>query len=1366
MQNKNMKKKLTSLLLFIGLSLLLGCNGSVFDKLAGKTVKTVEISPGSGTIVKGLYSPLVATAIYTDGRKVDLSASNGTWTVDDDSIASIGSDGRLYAKSTGSIVVTLEYEGNKANATFTVSNAELVSIQVSPFTGTMANGTTLQYFATGIFTDSTTQDITSQVTWSSSVVGTATINTAGLTTSVGAGSTVITGTLNGKSNTSNLTVSAATLEGVTITSDTFTIGNGFNVQLTATGVFSDNSTQNLTTQVVWASSVGGVAAVSSSGLVTSVFAGSTDITATLSGKSDLKAVTVNAIILSSIDVTPKNPIALGTTQQFVATGTFSDSSTQDITSQVTWSSSTTSVASISNAGGTEGLATTAASGTSTITATSGAKTGDTLLEVKKVNLISIAVTPTTASKNINGKQNYFAAGTYSDGTIQDLTTQVVWSSSDNTKAIVDNSTGKQGIVTALASGTVTITATRTDISGTASFTVNPPDTSAPTVSAAEVLPGNKLRVTFSEDMDVAQAKLAANYKVVETLTGTCSTSDDLVFTNSTQTGDYNISSVTVESLISVILNFSAGTQAKSYKVVGSRTNLQDLATTNNKLGCSNSVGFVGLDTIKPYVVNAISTSPTTLNVTFSEDVQKDAGGDLTTAEFTFAEDPDDGGCEPNRTVSTVTKISDKVYKLILSGGVCAIQYKITVAANVKDLATSPNVLDDPKFATFIGNEQLKVVSATAKSLKEVVVVFSKALIATGDQSAICSTLGDCAKRYKFIPTLGGITGAVINNENTVTITHQDDQEGLSYNVIVANNLDGDGFDNVDVTPGAFTTIQASGPENLQSAPKDRTIFLGAGPVINSPEDGPQFTDPFGDGTSFGFSFVYNSRVYVGPNVTNASLVRFDATGQNLIQATFDMGSAYGATQRYDFGHETNDLDGGPDGIDGIGYFQAIDISGTPYLVAGAQEVNVTQPKLGQIYVTKDVDSVLDFITCGISAPANVKATSSVYGASGYLWVGMASDASSAKPGFDKVTIGVSSCTAETAPAGQSIPGVGASNPRAGNNDLFIGIDQMISFTRNSVNYLMIANNGGIATAVLSGAMPNSATNFQNSMPAAFNRSGSTSTRVYQKATTLQPWEKSISSVVDFDGKIYVARNRCSLDNAVDTGNCRIELKGDISNASNKITNSKTYDTAYPALLVVGTAISGVGIPGGTTITAISGNPTNEITMSANATTTTANLTITSNPNDNLTPELWKGECIGGAGNECENSTKWIWTKVWDATDFSTANGFVTNWGATTMAIGIMQVNGNTLYIGLDSTTDGAHMVSLATGTNPTSVTDFTEFGRANNASCSYLDGKAFGKDCTAKNFFSGSSINFSGQDFFYMSVGDGSDSMRVFRKVD
>ena len=65
--------------------------------------------------------------------------------------------------------------------------------------------------------------------------------------------------------------------------------------------------------------------------------------------SPADTLTVTTAALTSIAVTPANPtVAKGLTEQFTATGTYSDDTTADLTSQVTWASATPSVATITS----------------------------------------------------------------------------------------------------------------------------------------------------------------------------------------------------------------------------------------------------------------------------------------------------------------------------------------------------------------------------------------------------------------------------------------------------------------------------------------------------------------------------------------------------------------------------------------------------------------------------------------------------------------------------------------------------------------------------------------------------------------------------------------------------------------------------------------------------------------------------------------------------------------------------------------------------------------------------------------------------------------------------------------------------------
>lgn len=240
------------------------------------------------------------------------------------------------------------------------------------------------------------------------------------------------------------------LTSISVTPPSPTITQGQNQQFTATGIYSDSTTQDITSSVTWSSSAAGVATISNTsgtdGLAAGVGSGSANIQATISGVTGSAKLTVQPS-LTGITVTPANPsVPQGQVQQFTATGTYSDSSTQNITSTVTWSSQTTTVATISNVSGLNGLATAVAGGSSTIQATLGTVSGSTTMTVP-VNLAALVVSPQYPSIGDNGAiQSFTATGYYTDGSTQNLTAAATWTSS-NTGIATVNSSGQAASLT-------------------------------------------------------------------------------------------------------------------------------------------------------------------------------------------------------------------------------------------------------------------------------------------------------------------------------------------------------------------------------------------------------------------------------------------------------------------------------------------------------------------------------------------------------------------------------------------------------------------------------------------------------------------------------------------------------------------------------------------------------------------------------------------------------------------------------------------------------------------------------------------------------------------------------------------------------
>ena len=135
-----------------------------------------------------------------------------------------------------------------------------------------------------------------------------------------------------------------------------------------------------------------------------------------------------------------------------ATGVYTDATTQDLTASATWASSDATIAAVSNAAGSQGLATAVDAGTATLSATSGSIAGSTSVTVTAAQLVSLAISPANASLARGTTQQMTAIGTYTDATTQNLTASVTWASSDDTLAPVSNAAGSQGLATAVNVG--------------------------------------------------------------------------------------------------------------------------------------------------------------------------------------------------------------------------------------------------------------------------------------------------------------------------------------------------------------------------------------------------------------------------------------------------------------------------------------------------------------------------------------------------------------------------------------------------------------------------------------------------------------------------------------------------------------------------------------------------------------------------------------------------------------------------------------------------------------------------------------------------------------------------------------------------
>lgn len=591
-----------------GSSSILASSGSISSNNASLTVlpaalQSITLTPANPSIALGTTQQFTATGTYSDGSTQDLT-STATWRSSATSVATISSAGLAASVNTGATTISATSGAITGLTTLTVSPAQLVSIAITPAIPSIPLGTTQQFAATGTFTDRTTQDLTATVHWSSSNASVATISnssgTYGLATSLATGSTNITASSGSVSGSTALTVTPAILISIDVTPSNASIALGSTQQYTATGTYSDSSTQILTSTVTWNSSATSVATIDNTGMAQTVAPGSTSISASFGGITGSTNLTVTSTVLVSIAVSPSAPsIPLGTTQQFTARGTYNDGSTQDLSTTVRWTSSDGTVATVSNSGGTIGLATSLAVGYTTITATLGTVSGTSTLSITPAQLVSMTVSPTNPTIALGQSQQFSTTGTYTDRTTKDLTTNATWTSSSATVAVISNSTGSQGLATSSGVGSTTITATMGSISASTTLTVG----AAQLVSIA-VTPAN------------ASIALGTGQQYTATGTYTNSTTADL-----TSVASWSSSLTTVATIASTGSATSTGqgttTITATYHSISGTASLTVTAPVVVSLKITPANPSIFLGATQQFTATATYSNSSTANVTAS-----------------------------------------------------------------------------------------------------------------------------------------------------------------------------------------------------------------------------------------------------------------------------------------------------------------------------------------------------------------------------------------------------------------------------------------------------------------------------------------------------------------------------------------------------------------------------------------------------------------------------------------------------------------------------------------------------------------------------------------------------------------------------
>lgn len=378
------------------------------------------------------YKPLSDSVIFLkpgDEATLDAQFSVAQWGSDNTTIA-ICSEGVVTAKEVGAAVISAwSDDGQRANCIVYVYEPRDSVLAGSQYE--MRAGTTLAIPVT------LPDDDPQGIVWSSSNPAVASVSQTGVVTGNKSGTVTITATLplSGISESCTIEVIGKAVTKVQLTSTSVNVGSSKTIQMTVTPSDYDRS-------FTWRSGDESIATVVD-GVVTGHSVGSTTITATAaSGVSGSCMVTVfshsSSITLSDTAIT----LEAGTSYLLTATLVPEDS-----TDTLTWTSGSTSIASVSSSG----LVTAKSAGTTFITVKSSSgqiATCQVTVKSKAVVPQSVTLSQTEASMAVGESLQLTAAIEPSNTTMPRLT----WSSSDPDTVYVNNA----GAIKALAPGSAEI----------------------------------------------------------------------------------------------------------------------------------------------------------------------------------------------------------------------------------------------------------------------------------------------------------------------------------------------------------------------------------------------------------------------------------------------------------------------------------------------------------------------------------------------------------------------------------------------------------------------------------------------------------------------------------------------------------------------------------------------------------------------------------------------------------------------------------------------------------------------------------------------------------------------------------------------
>ena len=261
---------------------------AVFTPLA--LPASITVTGASASPTTGTSEQLDAMANYGSGPNSDITSAV-TWSSGNTAVATVSPTGSLTAVGIGTTTVTASLYGVIGSFPVTVVApvVTLSSISISEAASSLPDHLSEPLMATGHYSDGSSTNLTSQVTWASASSSVASVSSTGQVTANGRGPVNVTATLGGVIGSTTITALAPVLF-LTVQPPLSFVLVGQTAQLQSRALLTDGTWYASSALTTWGVLPGGPVAITSTGVVSSAKVGIGIVTAQLGSSYAIAAV--------------------------------------------------------------------------------------------------------------------------------------------------------------------------------------------------------------------------------------------------------------------------------------------------------------------------------------------------------------------------------------------------------------------------------------------------------------------------------------------------------------------------------------------------------------------------------------------------------------------------------------------------------------------------------------------------------------------------------------------------------------------------------------------------------------------------------------------------------------------------------------------------------------------------------------------------------------------------------------------------------------------------------------------------------------------------------------------------------------------